>query len=83
MLIDARDGITSRGFKPTTASGALAYVIDPMQVGDRVQITDLINKDGAKVGVFKVQAMIPAVRDSSKKYSTRISEGILTVERIA
>ena len=84
MIVDARDGNTSRGFKTYTNKGALAHFLDLIPVGGCVVLTGFIRVDGAPEETFRVQMLIGSAKAKGSVYRTKTSkDGTILVRRIS
>lgn len=82
MILNARDGNTTRGFRAFSNKAEIAHFIDSMAPGDHAIIERFIRMDGKDEELVKVQVSIAANKMKGSRYVTKIQDGAVHVWRV-
>ena len=82
MIIDAREGKTTRDFRPFTDRGAIAHMLDSMRVGDGLSVSKFVGMKG-EMPLAKLQNKISGAKAEDTVFRTWVSDGLLHIRRIA
>lgn len=83
MIIIARDGNTSRGFRPFSDRAALAHFIDGIPVGESKIITRFAGMKGEDIPYAMLQCRLSIVKPQGSVFRTKTTDEGLVVERVA
>ena len=83
MIVDARQGNATRGLRPYTNKGALAFFLDGIGVGKSETLDRFIRVDGSEDSLSTIQQRISAAKAPMSRYRTlSMPDGYIVVYRI-
>ena len=84
MIVDARHGNTTRGFRPYTNRAALAFFLDGIGVGKSETLDRFIRTDGSEDSLSTIQQRISAAKAPRSRYRTvSMPDGSIIVYRLS
>ena len=84
MIVDARHGNTTRGLRPYTNKGSLAFFLDGIGVGKSETLDRFIRVDGSEDSLSTIQQRISAAKPPKSRYRTvSMPNGSIVVYRLS
>ena len=83
MIVDVRDGKTSRGFRQYGLRASMAWFLDEISVGDHLDLTRIINVDGSDLPLGRGQIIIPVIKPKGSTFRTNFIGKTLRVWRVS